>query len=214
MLIIVEAQNLSVTVLEQMRLRTNLETSQRKSRQIILNGQSERPRCWSRRLGACAAGASGVGCRAARRRVSADFFGRASRLVGKPRMAAETVARICSSVDGDSVVVSLNALAAGGPAVSWLAMQLIGAGGGGEPTPATPAFDADMVLRLKQYQLPQGLIPDSTLGPQTLLRLRGFGDGECSSHGAEHRVDIRPAGGYLPEPASGAWPTRASRGRW
>src|SRR5512141_809928 len=40
-LIIDEAQNLSADVLEQMRLLTNLETSQRKLLQIILLGQSE-----------------------------------------------------------------------------------------------------------------------------------------------------------------------------
>ena len=40
-LIIDEAQNLSADVLEQMRLLTNLETSQRKLLQIILQGQSE-----------------------------------------------------------------------------------------------------------------------------------------------------------------------------
>jgi len=40
-LIIDEAQNLSTEVLEQMRLLTNLETSQRKLLQIILLGQPE-----------------------------------------------------------------------------------------------------------------------------------------------------------------------------
>jgi general secretion pathway protein A len=66
-----------------------------------------------------------------------------------------------------------------GPAVSWLATQLNRAEGKDLAVAANPVFDADLVLRLKQYQLAQGLIPDSSLGPQTLLRLSGVGDGEA-----------------------------------
>jgi general secretion pathway protein A len=49
-LIIDEAQNLSADVLEQLRLLTNLETSERKLLQIVLIGQPElRDACWPAR---------------------------------------------------------------------------------------------------------------------------------------------------------------------
>ncbi len=48
-LVIDEAQNLAPEVLEQLRLLTNLETSERKLLQIILIGQRSCARCWRAR---------------------------------------------------------------------------------------------------------------------------------------------------------------------
>ena len=63
-----------------------------------------------------------------------------------------------------------------GPAVTWLATQLARAREHGATAPPDAVFDAALVGRLKQFQLAPGLIPDSTLGPQTLIRLSGVGD--------------------------------------
>lgn len=67
-----------------------------------------------------------------------------------------------------------------GEAVAWLreAMDLPAA-------PADAVFDADLVERVKRFQLAQGLIPDASVGGQTLIRLLGAAD-----HGAP---SLRPA---------------------
>jgi general secretion pathway protein A len=57
-------------------------------------------------------------------------------------------------------------------------------------TPAQDAvFDAALVSRLKQFQLAQGLIPDSNLGPQTLIRLSGIGDATAPTLQTPAKVD-------------------------
>ena len=56
-----------------------------------------------------------------------------------------------------------------GPAVSWLSTHLAQLQGR-EPD-ADPVFDESMARQLKQFQLAEGLVPDGTLGPQTLTRL-------------------------------------------
>ncbi len=63
-----------------------------------------------------------------------------------------------------------------GPAVDWLARQLARVQDKEAETPKDAVFDESLVRQLKQFQLTQGLIPDSALGPQTLLRLSGIGD--------------------------------------
>ena len=60
------------------------------------------------------------------------------------------------------------------PAVQWLDRQLALAKGGEVAKDAV--FDEALALRLRQFQLAQGLIPDSALGPQTLMRLSALGD--------------------------------------
>jgi general secretion pathway protein A len=69
--------------------------------------------------------------------------------------------------------VSANNIRPGGhgPDVEWLGKQLAQLDG----KPAEPAkdtvFDEMMVRRVKQFQLAQGLTPDGTVGPQTIMRL-------------------------------------------
>jgi general secretion pathway protein A len=63
-----------------------------------------------------------------------------------------------------------------GPAVDWLAGQLARVQDKTAETPSDAVFDDALVRRLKQFQLAQGLVPDSTLGPQTVMRLSGAGD--------------------------------------
>jgi general secretion pathway protein A len=63
-----------------------------------------------------------------------------------------------------------------GPAVDWLARQLARVQDKGAEAPTDAVFDEALVRRLKQFQLAQGLVPDSSFGPQTLMRLSGVGD--------------------------------------
>ena len=56
-----------------------------------------------------------------------------------------------------------------GPAVKWLSTHLAQLQGGAPD--ADPTFDESMARQLKQFQLDHGLVPDGTLGPQTLTRL-------------------------------------------
>lgn len=63
-----------------------------------------------------------------------------------------------------------------GPAVTWLATQLVRAQEKGAEAPQDAVFDDVLVRRLKQFQLAQGLVPDGALGPQTLTRLAAAGD--------------------------------------
>jgi general secretion pathway protein A len=63
-----------------------------------------------------------------------------------------------------------------GPAVQWLSRQLAQAQGQVADTSKDPLFDDVLELRVKQFQLAQGLIPDGVVGPQTVMRLAGVGD--------------------------------------
>jgi len=63
-----------------------------------------------------------------------------------------------------------------GPAVAWLSRQLTDLQGGTPAATEDPVFDETMIRQIKQFQLAQGLIPDGTVGPQTLIRLVGETD--------------------------------------
>ncbi len=63
-----------------------------------------------------------------------------------------------------------------GPAVDWLAGQLARVQDKDAAATGNAVFDEPLIRRLKQFQLSQGLVPDSALGPQTLMRLSGVGD--------------------------------------
>jgi len=63
-----------------------------------------------------------------------------------------------------------------GPAVQWLAQQLAQAQGRLADTAKAPVFDEAMERQVKQFQLAQGLIPDGSVGRQTVMRLAGVGD--------------------------------------
>ncbi len=58
-----------------------------------------------------------------------------------------------------------------GPDVDWLNMQLAQIHGKTAETVKDPVFDEAMVREVKQFQLVQGLTPDGTVGPQTMMRL-------------------------------------------
>lgn len=63
-----------------------------------------------------------------------------------------------------------------GAAVAWLIGQLAEAEGRSAETGKDRPFDEVLVRQVKQFQLAQGLIPDGSVGPQTLIRLAGVGD--------------------------------------
>ncbi len=63
-----------------------------------------------------------------------------------------------------------------GPAVEWLSRQLAQVQGRVASTNKEPVFDDALVNQVKQFQLAQGLIPDGTVGPQTLVRLASAAD--------------------------------------
>lgn len=63
-----------------------------------------------------------------------------------------------------------------GPAVEWLSRQLAALQGETKETAANPVFDDAMVRQVKQFQLAQGLIPDGTVGTQTLMHLSSAAD--------------------------------------
>jgi len=63
-----------------------------------------------------------------------------------------------------------------GPDVEWLAKQLAQLDGKTLTAAKDQVFDADMMLRLKQFQLAQGLIPDGTVGPKTMMHLSSAAD--------------------------------------
>mgnify|MGYP000987965704 CR=1 FL=1 len=58
-----------------------------------------------------------------------------------------------------------------GDAVAWLRAAL--ASPAGRPDTGEAVFDAELVARVKRFQLAQGLIPDGSVGGQTLIRLLG-----------------------------------------
>jgi general secretion pathway protein A len=63
-----------------------------------------------------------------------------------------------------------------GPAVAWLIGQLAQEPGRSVEAGNNPLFDAALVRQVKQFQLAQGLIPDGSVGLQTLMRLAGAAD--------------------------------------
>lgn len=63
-----------------------------------------------------------------------------------------------------------------GPDVEWLNKQLAQLDGKMEEATANPVFDETMMLKVKQFQLVQGLTPDGAVGSQTLIRLSSVAD--------------------------------------
>ena len=63
-----------------------------------------------------------------------------------------------------------------GPDVEWLGKQLAQLDGKAAETTKDQVFDEAMMRQVKQFQLAQGLIPDGTVGPQTMMRLSGAAD--------------------------------------
>ena len=63
-----------------------------------------------------------------------------------------------------------------GPAVEWLLRQLAQEQGKTLEPGRNPLFDEALVRQVRQFQLAQGLIPDGTVGAQTLMRLAGIAD--------------------------------------
>jgi len=63
-----------------------------------------------------------------------------------------------------------------GPAVEWLGRQLAQVQGRVVEANKDWVFDEALVRQLKQFQLSQGLIPDGSAGPQTLIRLVSLAD--------------------------------------
>ena len=60
--------------------------------------------------------------------------------------------------------------------MTWLATQLARVHTPQAAIAQDAVFDEALAVRLKQFQLAQGLIPDSNPGPQTLIRLSSVGD--------------------------------------
>jgi general secretion pathway protein A len=60
--------------------------------------------------------------------------------------------------------------------VEWLAGQLARAQGREAEAPASGNYDAALVSQVRQFQLAEGLVPDGTAGPQTLIRLSNLTD--------------------------------------
>ena len=63
-----------------------------------------------------------------------------------------------------------------GPDVEWLGKQLAQLQGRAAETANNQMFDEAMMRQVKQFQLVQGLIPDGTVGLQTMMRLSGVAD--------------------------------------
>jgi general secretion pathway protein A len=66
-----------------------------------------------------------------------------------------------------------------GPAVDWLAQQL--AQVSGQPAAVHEEYDEALLRQVKQFQLEQGLTPDGSVGPQTLIRLSALADSSAPS---------------------------------
>jgi general secretion pathway protein A len=63
-----------------------------------------------------------------------------------------------------------------GPAVAWLRGQLAQLQGGEvvareEAANQEPVFDEALLRQVKRFQLNHGLVPDGSVGPETLIRL-------------------------------------------
>jgi general secretion pathway protein A len=63
-----------------------------------------------------------------------------------------------------------------GAAVQWLAGQLALVRGLSAPASTDPVFNEDLQREVKKFQLVHGLIPDGSVGPQTLMHLASWGD--------------------------------------
>ena len=63
-----------------------------------------------------------------------------------------------------------------GPDVEWLAKQLALLDGKATDTTQSPLFDEAMMRKVKQFQLAHGLIPDGSVGPQTMMHLSSAAD--------------------------------------
>jgi len=63
-----------------------------------------------------------------------------------------------------------------GAAVAWLRGQIAQMRGGAAEASKDPLFDDALVRQVKQFQLAQGLLPDGSVGPQTLTRLLAVAD--------------------------------------
>jgi general secretion pathway protein A len=63
-----------------------------------------------------------------------------------------------------------------GSDVEWLGKQLAQLNGRAAETFRGQEYDEAMVRQIKQFQLAQGLTPDGTVGPQTMMRLSGAAD--------------------------------------
>lgn len=63
-----------------------------------------------------------------------------------------------------------------GPSVEWLGRLLAQAQRKEAEIPPHSVFDADLIRQLRQFQLAEGLVPDGTIGPQTLTRLISAAD--------------------------------------
>jgi general secretion pathway protein A len=63
-----------------------------------------------------------------------------------------------------------------GPDVEWLARQLAQLDGKTAETPRDLVFDQAMMHQVKRFQLAQGLVPDGTVGPQTMMHLTSAAD--------------------------------------
>ncbi|OFZ66091.1 MAG: hypothetical protein A2V79_02035 [Betaproteobacteria bacterium RBG_16_56_24] len=63
-----------------------------------------------------------------------------------------------------------------GPDVAWLGKRLAQLDGKAAQTTNDQVFDATMMRQVKQFQLAQGLIPDGSVGPQTMMHLSGATD--------------------------------------
>ena len=63
-----------------------------------------------------------------------------------------------------------------GPDVEWLGKQLAQLEGKASETTKDQVFDAAMMRQVKQFQLAHGLIPDGSVGPQTMMHLSSAAD--------------------------------------
>jgi general secretion pathway protein A len=63
-----------------------------------------------------------------------------------------------------------------GPAVAWLSRHLAQMQGRSAGNPGDLVFDDVLMHHVKQFQLARGLIPDGTVGPETLIRLAAAAD--------------------------------------
>ncbi|MFL6579820.1 MAG: AAA family ATPase [Burkholderiales bacterium] len=63
-----------------------------------------------------------------------------------------------------------------GPAVQWLTGQLALARGQAAPVSDDRVFDEELEREVRKFQLVHGLVPDGSVGPQTLMHLASWGD--------------------------------------
>ncbi len=63
-----------------------------------------------------------------------------------------------------------------GPDIQWLGKQLAQLDGKAPDTSNSQLYDEQMLRRVKQFQIDQGLSPDGRVGPQTMMRLIAVSD--------------------------------------